>query len=158
MIGFTNRTVCEATLHAGIITMLLFWPQTTPAQDHPEHPKATSSTEMTLDALGEAITGYIEQDSELKGGYFLVYDAVDKTPLQLKLLKVHKDKLATLGNGVYFACTDMKAPDGTVYDVDFFMQQADDGIETTEVAVHKKSGKPRYSWKEVGGIWKKVKS
>ncbi len=106
----------------------------------------------------KAITEYIDEDSKLKGGYFLVYDTVDKKPLQLQLLKVHEAKLATLGNGVYFACTDMKAASGTVYDLDFFMKQTDKGIETTEVTVHKKSGKPRYAWKEVDGIWKKVQN
>ena len=100
----------------------------------------------------------MKQDSKLKGGYFLVYDTVDKKPLQLQLLKVHKDKLAALGDGVYFACSDMKAADGTLYDLDFFMKQTDNGFETTEVSVHKKSGKPRYGWKEADGIWGKVKS
>ena len=71
---------------------------------------------------------------------------------------MHKDKLAALGDDVYFACTDMKAADGTVYDLDFFMKQTGHGIETTEVTVHKKSGKARYGWKEVDGVWKKVKS
>ncbi len=158
MTRFSNRVVREAILPAGILTILLFWPQMSPAQEHPEHPEDKASTEMTLDVLVEAIAGYIEEDSKLKGGYFLVYDTVDKKPLQLELLKVHRDKLATLGEGVYFACTDMRAADGTVYDLDFFMKETDDGIETTEIAVHKKSGKPRYSWKEENGIWKRVKS
>ena len=113
---------------------------------------------MTVDGLAEAIIGYIEMDSKLKGGYFLVYDSVDKKPLQLKLVKVHKDKLASLGDGLYFACTDMKASDGTLYDLDFFMMETDHGMKTTEVAVHKKSSKPRYGWKETDGIWKKVKT
>ena len=158
MTGTTNQTVHKAALCAGITAMMLLWAHATPADEHPEHPEDKSSSAMTLETLAEAITAYIEEDSNLKGGYFLVYDTVDKTPLQLELLKVHKDKLATLGNGVYFACTDMKAADGTVYDLDFFMQQTDDGIETTEIAVHKKSSKPRYTWKEVNGIWEKVKT
>ena len=73
-------------------------------------------------------------------------------------MKVHKDNLATLGDGVYFACTDMKAADGTLYDLDFFMKQTDHGFKTTKVSVHKKSGEPRYGWKEVDGVWKMVKS
>ncbi len=113
---------------------------------------------MTLKALAVAISGYIDEDSKLKGGFFLVFDTVDKKPLQLQLVKVHKDKLATLGDGLYFACTDMKAADGTVYDLDFFMKQSDEGFETTEVLVHKKSGEPRYGWKEVDGVWEQVKS
>ena len=113
---------------------------------------------MTVDGLAEAIVAYIDDDSKLKGGYFLVYDSRDKKPLQLNLVKVHIDKLASLGDGVYFACTDMKASDGTLYDLDFFMKQTDHGIVTTEVAIHKKSGKARYGWKETDGTWAKVKS
>ena len=140
--------------------MMLVVPRLSPAQDkeHPEHPEDKAASEMTLDALAVAITEYVEQDAKLKGGFFLVYDPVDKKPLQLQLVKVHKDKLATLGDGVYFACTDMKAADGTLYDLDFFMKQTNHGIKTSEVTVHKKSGEPRYRWAEVDGVWKKDKS
>ena len=131
------------------------------AQEHPEHPKSGQKeqpgTQMTMDTLAEAITTYIQTDSKLKGGAFLVLDPQTKAVLQLALVQVHKEKLASLGNGVYFACTDMKAPDGTVYDLDFFMKQGAKGIETTEVAIHKQAGKPRYNWKEENGTWRKEK-
>ena len=135
------------------------------AQEHPEHPKQgekqaeqAPEMKMTLDELADAITSYIAEDSKLKGGYFLVFDTLEKKPLALKLDKVHKERLAGLGDGVYFACTDMKASDGVMYDLDFFMKKNADGIETTEVSIHKKSGKPRYGWKEESGVWKKVKA
>ncbi len=131
------------------------------AQEHPEHPKSGQKEhpgkEMTLDTLSEAITAYIQNDAKLKGGAFLILDPQTKGVLQLTLVQVHKERLASLGNGVYFACTDMKATDGTVYDLDFFMKQGEKGIETTEVAIHKQAGKPRYNWKEENGTWSKVK-
>ena len=134
------------------------------AQEHPEHPQqgekqAEKSTEkpMTLDQLADAIASYIQQDSKLKGGYFLVFDTEEKKPLALTLDKVHRERLASLGGGVYFACTDMKS-DTTVYDLDFFMKQTPHGIETSDISIHKKNGKPRYGWKEESGIWKKVKA
>ncbi len=126
--------------------------------EHSEHPEDEASMEMTLDELAVAITGYIEQDSKLKGGYFLIYDTVDKKMLQLELVKVHEGKLAALGEGVYFACTDMKAADDTIYDLDFFMKGTRHGIETTAVSVHKKSGVARYFWKEVDGAWTQVEN
>ena len=136
------------------------------AQEHPEHPKQDekqakqpkAEKKMTLDELADAITLYIEQDTKLKGGYFMVYDAEEKKPLVLKLDKVHRERLSGLGGGVYFACTDMKSDGGVIYDLDFFMKQTANGIETTEVSVHKKAGKPRYGWKEENGVWKKVKA
>jgi hypothetical protein len=136
------------------------------AQEHPEHPKQDekqaeqpkAEKKMTLDEMADAITLYIEQDSKLKGGYFMVYDAEEKKPLVLTLDKVHRERLSGLGGGVYFACTDMKSDGGVVYDLDFFMKQTSRGIETTDVSVHKKAGKPRYGWKEENGVWKKVKA
>jgi hypothetical protein len=153
-----------AVTFLAVVAMLLSAPQMSFAQEkekehpeeHPEHPEDAAA--MTVEGLAEAITAYIENDSKLKGGYFLVFDGVDKKALQLKLVKVHQDKLASLGDSVYFACTDMKASDGTVYDVDFFMKDSGHGIMTTEVSIHKKSGKARYGWKESDGIWSKVKN
>ncbi len=126
-------------------------------KEHPEHPAEKGGMEMSLDELEAGITAFIQEDATLKGGKFLVYDTTDRKPLALDLVKVHKDKLASLGDGVYFACTDMKAEDGTIYDLDFFMSKDEEGIDATEVAVHKKAGQPRYGWKEDKGIWKKVK-
>jgi hypothetical protein len=150
----------HSRLSLGIGAAAVLWLLAAPlaAQEHPEHPKGEHPQEMTLDQLATAITDYIARDSKLKGGPFLVYDAVDKKPLQLELVLVHKDRLSSLGEGVYFACTDMKATDGTVYDLDFFMKKGDAGVETTEVSIHKKAGAPRYGWKEEAGVWKKVKS
>jgi|SRR5689334_12359090 hypothetical protein len=76
--------------------------------------------------------------------------------LALDLVKVHDDKVSSLGNGKYFACVDMKAGDGTTYDIDFFMTGKPGAMKVTETSVHKINGKPLYDWKEKGGVWKKV--
>ncbi len=127
------------------------------AQEHPEHPtKAKMETPaITMAALSQAIQDYVAKDAKLKGGYFLVFDSESKKVLQLKLSKVHEDKLASLGGGVYFACADFNSTDTTVYDLDIFMKSNGRHLETTEVAVHKVNGNPRYNWKEEDGIWKK---
>jgi len=77
--------------------------------------------------------------------------------LALDLIQVHDDRLSTLGGGKYFACVDMKATNGTTYDIDFFMAGAPGGMKVTETSVHKINGKPLYNWKEHGGVWKKVR-
>jgi hypothetical protein len=77
--------------------------------------------------------------------------------LALDLVKVHDDRLSSLGSGKYFACVDMKATDGTIYDIDFFMAGQPVSMRVTETAVHKINGKPLYNWKEEGGVWKKVR-
>lgn len=132
------------------------------AQEHPEHPSEhptkseKSEKAVTTAMLAEAIQDYVAADSKLKGGSFLVYDPVEKKPLQLTLAKVHEDKLATLGGGVYFACADFESTDGTVYDLDIFMKDDDGNLETTDVSIHKVDGQPRYTWREDDGVWRKV--
>ena len=77
--------------------------------------------------------------------------------LALDLVKVHDDRLSSLSGGKYFACVDMKATDGTIYDIDFFMAGQPGSMRVTETSVHKVNGKPLYNWKEEGGVWKKVR-
>ncbi len=76
--------------------------------------------------------------------------------LALDLIKVHGDGVSSLGKGKYFACVDMKAADGTNYDIDFFMTGKPGAMKVTETSVHKVNGKPLYNWKEEGGVWRKV--
>jgi hypothetical protein len=77
--------------------------------------------------------------------------------LALDLVKIHNDRLSSLGGSKYFACVDMKSADGTIYDIDFFMAGQPDNMHVTETSVHKINGKPLYNWKEQGGVWKKVR-
>jgi len=127
-------------------------------KEHPEHPanpaKAMSSV-VTKEMMGEAITHHISKDAKLKGGYYCVYDGKASAPLALTLDKVHQDKLAKVSEGLYFACSDFKATNGTMYDLDFFMKATPMGLMVSEVAVHKEAGKPRYGWVEKDGVWSK---
>lgn len=124
------------------------------AQEHPEHPKgAEPKSSLTLEEFARAITRYVTGDTSTKGGYFLVFDRVEKKPLALTLERVHSERLSALGGGIYFACADFTSIDGTAYDVDVFMQEGGGGLQTTEVHIHKVNGKPRYTWREEGGVW-----
>ena len=77
--------------------------------------------------------------------------------LALDLIRVHDDRLSSLGGGKYFACVDMKGAGGTMYDIDFFMAGQPGSMTVTETSIHKINGKPLYNWKEQGGVWKKVR-
>ena len=135
------------------------------AQEHPtehpsEHPSehpTSKKAEITKETLAEAIVGYVNNDADLKGGFFLVYDKEQGKALALKLDKVHEDRLATLGNGVYFACADFNATDGSVYDLDVFMKDSKQGLVVSDISVHKKNGEARYGWVEKNGVWGKSK-
>jgi hypothetical protein len=142
-----------------------------PAQDHPRAPQQSQSqqlpqtakgapqavmTEATMSSvsagLKEFISGYSAKSPDKK--FHMPYNRKD---LALDLVKVHDDRFSSLGGNKYFACVDMKATDGKLYDVDFFMAVEGSKLNITETAVHKINGKPLYNWKQEGGVWKKVK-
>jgi hypothetical protein len=77
--------------------------------------------------------------------------------LALALIRIHDNPLSSLGGGKYFACADMKAADGTVFGIDFFITRQSGSMKVTGTAVHKVNGKPLYNWKEEGGVWKKAR-
>jgi hypothetical protein len=75
----------------------------------------------------------------------------------LDLVKIHDDQRSHLGGNKYFVCVDMKAADGAIYDVDFFLAIHPGVLSVTGTSVHKINGNPLYNWKEENGVWKKVK-
>jgi hypothetical protein len=128
------------------------------AQEHPEHPQnKVSGTEkkVTTAAISSGIKKHIENEIAKSSDkrFHLNNEGKD---LALDLIKVHEDRLSGLGHGKYFACVDMKAANGTIYDIDFFLSGKPDDMKVTETSVHKVNGKPRYNWKEENGVWKKV--
>jgi hypothetical protein len=126
------------------------------AEHSEEGDKAKKEKGVSKEELAETIKGYVEKDAELKGGYFLVYDKEAQKPLVLKLARVHKDRLSKVAEDVYFACADFETLEGEIYDLDIFMKGiGKDNLKATEISVHKEAGKPRYTWYEEDGIWKK---
>ena len=145
-----------------VLAFFMFAAISVPAQEHPEHPSKdkehptkAEGTTVTVDQMALAITDYVNSDAKLKGGFFFVYDASTKKPLQLTLDKVHKEKLSQVGENLYFACSDFKEAGGKMYDLDFFMQSVNGQLTVTELMIHKEEGKPRYSWFEEAGMWKR---
>ncbi|MBI2265284.1 MAG: hypothetical protein HYU64_08950 [Armatimonadetes bacterium] len=114
--------------------------------------------QLTTADISKAITGFIKDDVKQRGGYFLIFDQETKKPLALSLTKVHEDRLAVVDKNLYFACVDMKTPEGKLYDVDFFLKRKPNaGLQVSEMTVHKEDGKARYSWVEEKGVWKRKK-
>src|SRR5438477_5422215 len=126
------------------------------AQEHPEHPKgAVANEKVTKAEISTGIKKHIANESKQSSDkkFHTTYEGKD---LSLDLVKVHDDRLSGLGDGKYFACVDMKASDGTTYDIDFFMSGKPGDMKVTDTSVHKVNGKPLYDWKEENGVWKKV--
>lgn len=111
---------------------------------------------ISKEALAGAIRGHVKRKSEAGGGFFLVHDHKNEQDLKLRLIKVHDDKLAQVGENMYFACADFKTPEGKIYDIDIFMKGTSaDSLSLTQIAVHKEEGKERYTWHLKEGIWTK---
>jgi hypothetical protein len=139
------------------------------AQEHPEHPKKKEETkkaehpehpkkggkEVSTAEISAGIKKNIAAESKKSSDkkFHANYEGKD---LALDLVKVHDDRLSSLGEGKYFACVDMKATGGTTYDIDFFMSGQPGDMKVIETSVHKVNGKPLYNWKEENGVWKKV--
>src|SRR5260370_4980439 len=116
----------------------------------------TQTTQVNKADISTGIKKHIASDRKKSSDkkFHVNYRGKD---LALDLVKVHDDRLSSLGSGNYFACVDMKATDGTIYDIDFFMAGQPASMTVTETSVHKINGKPLYNWKEEGGVWKKVR-
>src|SRR6266487_5086390 len=107
----------------------------------------TQTREVSKADISAGIKKYIESDTKKSSDrkFHVKYQGKN---LALGLIKVHDDRLSTLGGGKYFACVDMKATNGTTYDIDFFMAGQPGSMRVTETSVHKINGKPLYNWKE----------
>ena len=124
------------------------------AQEHPEHPANQKAKDFSVNDLESAIKADIAAKS--KDGVFKLEDPELKKTWDLTLDHVHKERLSKLNADTYFACVDMKDPNGKVIDVDFFLKTNGDKLDMTDTTVHKIEGKPRYNWKEENGYWKRV--
>ena len=123
--------------------------------EHPEHPTTKKEPQITVEALAISIENYIQNDVNLKGGFF-VYDKDKKELLTLTLTKIHKERLSNIGGDTYFACADFSASNGNIYDLDIFMTgKSTNELVVTEINVHKENGKARYHWENQKGIWVK---
>ena len=133
------------------------------AQEHPEHPKKTAeqpkqgaeAKQVSTADISAGIKQNIEAETK-KGSDGKFHAKHEGQDLALDLIKVHDDRLQDLGGGKYFACVDMKAMDGKIYDIDFFLTGQPGKMKVTETSVHKIDGKPLYNWKEENGKWQKV--
>src|SRR5882724_11603670 len=107
--------------------------------EHPkkegEHPKKGAEKEVTKTEISAGIKKHIASETKKSsdGKFHTKYEGKD---LALDLIKVHDDRLSSLGGSKYFACVDMQSTDGTTYDIDFFMAGAPADMKVTDTSVH----------------------
>src|SRR5262245_14721224 len=93
---------------------------------------------VTIDDIAAGIEKHIAEQSQANGGFFKVQH--NDKELSLQLVRVHREYLSYLGDGVSFACVDLVGADGPVYDVDFFMKGPPGAMTVTATSVHKLNG------------------
>ena len=114
-----------------------------PAED--EAPPATTQPKADIADVEAGIRAYIDRETEANGGVFHVEN--DSLDLDLKLVRVHTEYLSVLGPNEFFACVDLATADGDVYDVDFFLDGEPGKMDVTRTDIHKRNGRPFYTWK-----------
>lgn len=114
----------------------------TPAED-----QATTTMPPKADIadVEAGIRAYIDRETEANGGVFHVEN--DSLDLDLKLVRVHTEYLSVLGPNEFFACVDLATESGDVYDVDFFLDGEPGKMDVTRTDIHKRNGRPFYTWK-----------
>ena len=106
--------------------------------------------------IAAGIEKYIEKETENGKGYFKFIS--DGKEFKFRLVRVHKEYLAKLDEGKYFACVDLVDTVGDVYDVDFFLAGDTNDMSVTETSLHKLNGIPFYLWEQnASGTWERTR-
>jgi len=92
------------------------------------------------------IEKHIAEQVALGKGHFRV--PFEGKQLELRLVRVHVEYLASLAPQRHFACVDMASADGQFYDIDFYLHGDPGAMTVTETTVHKLNGRPYYLWKQ----------
>lgn len=105
---------------------------------------------LTLDEVVQVVERRYRAPGE--DGFVSLRDQDDGTVHDLKLVKIHKERLSPVGDCEYFVCADFERRDGYVYDLDMFVNCNEDVYDVT---YHKDDGKARYTWAldEQTGTW-----
>ncbi len=130
------------------------YPTARPAgREYPaEHRARAAAAGITKDSLADAIEAWVGK----QGGTLDVKDDKTGETLSFSLVKVHRERIAHLSKDTCFVCADFKTAAGKIYDLDVFVTgTALDNLKFHDLTIHKEEGKPRYTWYEEGGVWKK---
>ena len=117
--------------------------------EHPEHPTATP----TVEEVAMFLEGHLAETTKASDGLLTVHDAKAEIDRRLRLDKIHRERLAKTAEATYFVCADFKDTDGTVFDLDFWVEQGSNGLQVAETMIHKEEGEPRYTWHQEGDVW-----
>lgn len=130
-------------------------PQQGKPQEHPqghEHPLGSKAwTKQMSREFTKAVEDYVGQKSAAAGGAFKVHDDKLGKDWALKLVGVHKKRVAHLGDQHFFACADFKSVEKgskDKVDLDFYAAKTGAEWKIDKVLIHKVNGQPRYTYND----------
>lgn len=118
------------------------------AAEHPGLEQPGAKAGLSAEDIIKGIKEHIASVTKANNGYFPITDTEEGKDLQLKLIRVHEDKVSYIKKeGAYFACTDFVTADGkTKYDLDFWMKEKGGKSKVYQTKIHKKEGIPRFTY------------
>jgi hypothetical protein len=138
-----------------LATFLMGFPMAC-AEEHPgtkvEHPGAVvehPGKPVTADMVKQTIKDYVESQSKVHKGAFIVRDPELNKVWKLELVKIHDPvrEYKKDGKTIYFACSDFKSMESEdILDIDLWLVPAGDRLMVEEVKIHKLNGKARYTY------------
>lgn len=115
-------------------------------------PGGVAPTSETIRARGLfalAVRRHVRGIAAASGGVFALRDDVLKKRWELKMGRIHQNKLASLGQGRYLACVDFEEDGGgQEVDLDFYALQTKEGWKIEKTLIHAVRGVPRFAYDE----------
>lgn len=112
-------------------------------------------TSWNPNQVEKELIAFVNRESAESDGRFKVRDDLLDQTREMKLKKIHKEKIMQMEDGTSFVCADFTDANGEKVDVDFFMQPTAQGTvdEVTKVQIHKVNGKQRFTYVLQDGKW-----
>lgn len=109
----------------------------------------TSETIRARGLFALAVRRHVRGIATASGGVFALRDDVLKKRWELKMGRIHQNRLASLGQGRYFTCVDFEEDGGgDAVDLDFYAVQTKEGWKIEKTLIHAVRGVPRFAYDE----------
>ncbi|MBI2842278.1 MAG: TlpA family protein disulfide reductase [Armatimonadetes bacterium] len=116
-------------------------------ESHPA-PEAQAKPREVQAMFSGIVEEYVDEVSKKNDGAFVIHDEILGKDWRQKLVRIHRDKIVSLGESRYFACADFEElKGGGKLDLDFYVGGAPDW-KVAEALIHKVNGTPRYTYNE----------
>jgi len=132
------------------------WPAETEGQGEPKKPQRWEQDRKKIKAFVRAVKGHVSMQVADRGRFYVRDAKLEKT-WELKLVRIHDDRVMRLGGGTLLGCADFKTVGGKkiFLDIDFRARREGEDWFVDEVVVHKVGGVPRFDYSDAN---KRVKS